>query len=36
MPAADVIDYVAPVFQRYLVGALDQDADRHDGSTPPR
>jgi AcrR family transcriptional regulator len=36
LPAADVIDYVAPIFQHYLVGTLRQDTEQHDSSTPPR
>lgn len=36
LPASDVIDYVAPIFQHYLVGPLGQDAEQHDGSTAPR
>jgi AcrR family transcriptional regulator len=32
MPAADVIDYIAPTLQHYIVGTLRSDGSRHDSS----
>jgi AcrR family transcriptional regulator len=33
LPASEVIEFVAPIFQHYLVGPLGRDAEQHAGST---
>ena len=34
LPASDVIEFVAPIFQHYLVGPLGRDVELHDSSVP--